>query len=126
MTQVFSLLPLLLALLLMTALLKLVSRLWKRTTLSWKAAGGYVGLMMIATALASAARGSNSLPILLAPLLGLSVHGYLGGVYFGRFASDQQGIRLGFRRGALLALLYIGLLGAVTLVPAVIYFVLRG
>jgi len=125
MSQFLTLLPLLLALGVLTALLKLLARLWKRTALSWPAAAGYVGLVMVATMLAGILRADSTLPVLAALAMGIVMHGSLGGVYLGRLGKDSQGARLGFKRGALFALGYVGLIGSVTIIPALIYFALR-
>ena len=125
MDYLISLLPLLLSLGIMAALLKLTARLWRSTKLTWLSASGYVLLVMLTTALAGSLRDGNSIPLSLSILLGIAVHTSLGGLYLGRLASCSSGVRLGFRGGALLAIVYIAVLAAVTLVPAFIYFALR-
>ena len=126
MDALISLLPLVLSLGIMAALLKLTARLWRSSKITWLRALGYVLLIMLVTALAGTLRGGTSISLPLSILLGVAVHTSLGGLYLGRLASTPDGVRLGFRGGALLALVYIALLATVTLVPALIYFALRG
>ncbi|MCG2594476.1 hypothetical protein LZ009_16990 [Ramlibacter sp. XY19] len=127
MQSLLTLLPLTLSVALMTALVKLAARLYRRTNLSWLRAFGYVILLLVGSVGATliARLGGNSTPLPLALAFGLAAHLLLGGWYFGRFAYAQDGNRIGFPRGAILGIVFAATLAGSAMVPALVLLAVR-
>lgn len=127
MSTLFSVLPVLLGFSVATAIAKLAAWLYRRSTLKWRHAAGYVLLLFIGSiilAVVNKLGGSTSpLPLLIGA--SLAFHTLLGGWYLGSRSRGADGGPLTFPRGAILALINFGLILAIMGLPTIVLFALR-
>jgi len=127
MSSALTLLPLLLAVAVYSALVKVASRVYGKSHLAWKHAVSFsaLGVVMGAVgALMNQATG-KALPVVLAIVLGIGIQVALGGWFLGPRAVAPSGAPVSFKGGALIAAiavvlgLVLGVLAA-NLLPALL------
>lgn len=105
MSTVFSLLPLLLTVPFYAALIKIASRVYRKSQLSWKHAFAFAALGIavgLAGALLNLAAG-GAVPELLGPALGAGIQIALAGWFLGPRAVAASGAPVAFKGGASIA-----------------------
>lgn len=127
MSTAFTILPLLLTVVLYAALVKLASRIYRGSQLSWKHAFAFGALGMVLGAVGSVLHVSLGaiLPAVVAATLGIALQVTLGGWFLGPRALARSGTPVSFKGGAAIAAIavafgvVVGIVGAVVL-PALL------
>lgn len=127
MSALFSLVPILLCLAVLTTFVKLSAYLYKRTTLQWSHALVYIVLLLVCVVVVGGTNRAlgSPLPLLVGVVLSLVSQVLVAGWYLGARATDKEGSPLAFRRAAILGAVFYGTTAAVLVIPSLIYFALR-
>lgn len=123
-----SFLPLILLFVVFTSMVKLAAFLYRRAKVAWLHAFLYCLLVFATAAVLGTLHNAIGAPlhVLLLVVAALATQLAVGGWYLGPRAKTSNGQPLEFRGGALLSLITYALLVAICVVPALVYFGLRG
>jgi hypothetical protein len=122
MTTFLTILPLALVPLLFALLIKLAAFVLRRTVLSWRHAFtlGFLAFVIGGLGMAINFASGRVLPPLLTSLIGIAIQVALGGWYLGPRARTRDDQPVGFVRGMLLSLTYLGIVLVLSVLLAVL------
>jgi hypothetical protein len=123
MTDLLSLLPLLLTLAVYLGALKLAALLYRRTRLNWARGAAFTLVAIVVPAIVGLGITVSGLkaPYGLLAAIGVGVQVMLGGLVLGRIAATREGVALGFAHGAILSAIHLVMMAVLFVLPSFVF-----